>query len=218
MCCGSSDTSFFCAACSRAWACSSRSRRSLYSLFHASFVLSNSSTSAILRTVLGSFGGGFSCCQRSPSSRTRRTFFSAFLSSSMLARISTSLCVGPLFIGPPLVTSGVGHLTLRGPLRRSGDRQAPSSVLRATRRPQARSPWPGRLFSRIIPRNRALPFGVSWVVWTGPIRGFTQRRGYGVPGSSFHPARSGSREWHSLDVLGCACRHSHHATMPEATR
>src|SRR5215203_3201483 len=109
MCCGSSDTSFFCAACSRAWACSSRSRRSLYSLFHASFLLSYSSTSAILCTVLGSFGDGFSCCQRSPSSRTRRTFSSAFSSSSMLARISTSLCAGPLFIGPPLVTSGVGH-------------------------------------------------------------------------------------------------------------
>src|SRR5215213_1763085 len=108
----------------------------------------------------------------------------------MLARISTSLCVGPLFIGPPLVTSGVGHLTLRGPLRRSGYRQAPSSVLRATRRPQARSPWPGRLFSRIIPRNRALPFGVSWVVWTGPIRGFTQRRGYGVFRSSLLASNS----------------------------
>src|SRR5829696_6525161 len=101
MCCGSSDTSFLCAACSRAWACSSRSRRSLYCLFHASFLLSYSSTSAILCTVLGSFGGGFSCCQRSPSSRTRRTFSSAFLSSSMLPRISTSLCAGPLFIGPP---------------------------------------------------------------------------------------------------------------------
>src|SRR5215218_9222980 len=129
MCCGSSDTSFFCAACSRAWACSSRSRRSLYSLFHASLLLSNSSTSAILCTVLGSFGGGFSCCQRSPSSRTRRTFSSAFLSSSMLARISTSLCAGPLFIGPPLVTSGAGHLTLCSPLRRSRDRQAPPNVL-----------------------------------------------------------------------------------------
>src|SRR5829696_5790418 len=109
MCCGSSDTSFLCASCSRAWACSSRSRRSLYSLFHASFLRSNSSTSDILCTVLGSFGGGFSCCQRSPSSRTRRTFSSAFLSSSMLSRIFTSLCAGPLFIGPPLVTSGVGH-------------------------------------------------------------------------------------------------------------
>src|SRR5918995_4622378 len=132
MCCGSSDTSFFCAACSRAWACSSRSRRSLYSLFHASLLLSNSSTSAILCTVLGSFGGGFSCCQRSPSSRTRRTFSSAFLSSSMLARISTSLCAGPLFIGPPLVTSGVWHLTLRSPLRRS---QLPSPLEEASRPP-----------------------------------------------------------------------------------
>src|SRR5215203_4973849 len=131
MCCGSSDTSFFCAACSRAWACSSRSRRSLYSLFHASLLLSNSSTSAILCTVLGSFGYGFSCCQRSPSSRTRRTFSSAFLSSSMLARISTSLCAGPLFIGPPLVTSGVGHLTLRSTLRRSHGGRTPSSALPA---------------------------------------------------------------------------------------
>src|SRR5215212_4033235 len=111
MCCGSSDTSFFCAACSRAWACSSRSRCSIYSLFHATFLLSNSSISAILCTLLGRFGGGFSCCQRSTSSRTPRTFFSASLSSSMAARISTSFCAGPLSIGPPLVTRGVGHLT-----------------------------------------------------------------------------------------------------------
>src|SRR5919199_331159 len=123
MCCGSSETSFFCAACSCAWACSSRSRRSLYSLFHASFLLSNSSPPASLCTVLGSFGGGFSCCQRSPSSRTRRTFFSASLSSSMAARISTSVCAGPLFIGSPLVASGVGHLTPCSTLRRSRDRQ-----------------------------------------------------------------------------------------------
>src|SRR5829696_48776 len=138
MCCGSSDTSFFCAACSRAWACSSRSRRSLYSLFHASSLLSNSSTSAILCTVLGSFGGGFSCCQRSPSSRTRRTFSSAFLSSSMLARISTSLCAGPLFIGPPLVTSGVGHLLPKPlPGRFERRQRGPQSLRRI---PQADDP------------------------------------------------------------------------------
>jgi hypothetical protein len=68
---------------------------------------------------------------------------------------------------------------------------------------------------RGVDRERLLRWDAEKVV---EGRSFSEFCLDGVLGRFFTPARSGTQEWHGLDVLGCACRDSHHATISEVTR